>query len=396
MKGKILIADDVPENIQVLGKILSSRGYDLAVAENGQSAVEMVDKVQPDVVLMDVMMPVMDGITACKQIKAQPAHGDLPILFISAKTSTEDKIRGFEAGASDYINKPFDSSEVLARVETHIRLKKASDAIKEYNINLEKLLEERTRELIVTERNAAFSLFSQGIIHNLKNPMSIISGGVQYLQYNYNKIKETRTPEEIQAFLEKVVKYIDRFETANNQLLEMVNSLMAKVRTDSEADVVTVNLNDILQKELRFYEADMQFKHRTDKHITLTEKELYVRIVPGEFNQIVQNLIRNALDAMYQQNDAALTIRTFEREGHACCSIEDNGPGIPEEAREKIFDPFYTTKPKASEKSDAPKGTGLGLYMVKTMLEKYNGHLELESQPGKGTCFTICLPQARP
>lgn len=392
MKGVILIVDDVPENIQVLGKILSSEGYDLAIAENGKIALEMVKKTNPDIILMDIMMPEMDGITACKKLKGNSAYHNIPVLFISAKSKTEDKLQGFEAGGADYISKPFDSTEVLARVKTHIRLKKAMDEIKQYNTNLEALLEKRTKDLIKAERNAAFSLFSKGIIHNLKNPISIISGGVQVLDLKYHRLNGNNDPEALKAFVKLVMNYNQKFKTANDLLLSMVNNLMDRVRNDSEENLLLVNLNQIVENEIRFYNADLQFKHYTKKEIYISSHEMYVRVVPGEFNQILQNLVRNALDAMYQQKDARITIKTFEKEGFACCSVSDNGPGIPLETQDKIFDPFYTTKPKASENTEGPKGTGLGLYMVKTIMEKYNGRIELESMPGKGTCFTIYLP----
>ena len=400
MKNLILIVDDVAENIQVLGKILSDDGYDIAVAQNGTDALEMVENVKPDLVLLDVMMPGMDGITVCRKLKEDEQHANLPVLFISAKSSTEDKLEGFNAGGADYIAKPFDSAEVLARVKTHLKLREAMAQVEQYNKNLEHLLRERTKSLITAERNAAFSLFSQGIVHNLKNPITIISNGVQLLEMKYEMLPldDNSNPESIsqlKEFIDYSSKYYKKFHNANNQMLNMLNNLMAKVRSDSEMDARVLNLNELLEQEIQFFNADLQFKHSTKKNIELTPEPLYVKVVPGEVNQIFQNLLRNALDAMYDQEDARIDIRTYRKETRACFSIRDNGPGIPPEVQENIFDPFFTTKPKAGS-GDGPTGTGLGLYMVKSLVENYDGALTLNSEPGQGTEFIVSFPYVKP
>ena len=400
MNNLILIVDDISENIQVLGKILSDAGYDIAVADSGPAALKMVESVNPDLLLLDVMMPGMDGITVCRKIKENEQTAHIPVLFISAKTATEDKLEGFEAGGADYIAKPFESAEVLARVKTHLKLKAAMEQVEEYNKNLEQLLEARTKSLITAERSAAFSLFSQGIVHNLKNPITIISNGVQLLEMKYEllPLDDNPGPEvvtEWKKFIDFSVKYYQKFHNANQQMLKMVNNLMAKVRSDSEVDARIVNLNELLQQEIQFFQADFQFKHKTKKIIELCDDLLYVKVVPGEVNQIFQNLLRNALDAMYSQENATVIIRSYLQDQRACFSIRDNGPGISKEVQGKIFDPFFTTKPKAGSVDEGPTGTGLGLYMVTSLVENYEGRLKLISTPGEGTEFIVSFPHVK-
>ena len=395
----ILVVDDTPDNVQLIGQILAGEKYRIAVALNGKQAISIAKKSKPDLVLLDIMMPDMDGYEVCQFMKSELEMTNIPIIFLTAKTESEDKIKGFEIGAADYITKPFDSMEVLARVKTHLGLKLAMDRVNEYNLDLEKMLQERTKELIQSERHAAFSLMIQGIIHNFKNPITNLMWNSDFLSMQNAKIQTVISSKEVDA-LEKIDEISKNFEHYNGmimstlrQLTTMINSLMAKSRSDKSTAYEIIDLNYMLNRELDFMNADLDFKNNIIKDIQLSDQKLIVEIVPSDISQIFQNLIRNAMDAMSSEPDPVITISTGRIKSKVWFKISDNGPGIKQSIIKKIFDPFFTTKLKIGENvDDKPSGTGLGLHSCKEILKSYSGEIEVNSQIGEGTSFTVYFP----
>ncbi|MCB0282355.1 MAG: HAMP domain-containing histidine kinase [Calditrichae bacterium] len=275
-------------------------------------------------------------------------------------------------------------------------LNDALDQINKYNTQLETMLEERTRDLIKTERHAAFSLLSQGIVHNLKNPLSIIHGSTQLINYLKPDLSNENVSPKVSEYLENVNSQVRKLEIGVERMMEMINSLMTKSRSDKSENIEIIEINNLLKGELDFLNADSVFKYKTKKVINLYEGALYTEVVPGELSQIFLNLIRNSLDAMYGQDDAELTFESGIRDEKVWFSVSDNGPGISEENQKKVFDPFFSTKPKASDvASGKPTGTGLGLHMCMQMVHSYKGNIELESKPGKGTAIRVILPKKK-
>ena len=180
--SKILIVDDVPQNIQVLANILKKAGYQLGFAKDGKTALAHIESTQFDLILLDIMMPEMDGHEVCARLKRAKKSKDIPVIFISAKDEIQDKTKGFELGAVDYITKPFDAQEVLARVKTHLTLH-------HYTVKLEQMVEERTRQLIHAERLATLGTFSAAIIHEINNPLSYIMGNAKLLELFWQSAK---------------------------------------------------------------------------------------------------------------------------------------------------------------------------------------------------------------
>ena len=190
--SSILIVDDVNKNLQLMATILLDKGYDIRIASNGKQALHSLDQELVDLILLDVMMPEMDGFEVCQKIKANPETANIPILFLTAKTEVTDKVRGFEIGGADYITKPFDPIEVIARINAHLQLKLANDTILEYSDQLEEMLYERTHELIMSERQATIGQLIQGIVHNLRGPLTVIGPGSQMIKMkldNFEKIE---------------------------------------------------------------------------------------------------------------------------------------------------------------------------------------------------------------
>ena len=275
--GLVFIVDDHPENIRVLGNILRNQGYKLAIAADGLLALQMINQKPPDLILLDVMMPEMDGYEVCEKIKSNSKTKDIPVIFLTAKGELEDKIKGFQVGGADYITKPFEATEILARVQTHLKLKKATDYIRNENDRLEVLLEERTKDLIKSERQAAFAQFMQGIIHNLRGPISAIMGRASLIQINKHDVdmslqEEVRNLEVYKRIFGEIWEGADFIVQASDELNSMIKSMMIKSRQDKKESVLKKDLNEILRKELEFLEVDLEFKNRVDKEIRLCNK----------------------------------------------------------------------------------------------------------------------------
>jgi signal transduction histidine kinase len=398
----ILIVDDIPKNIQLLGNILANNGYHVAVATSGKQALSIIQKRMPDLVLLDVMMPEMDGFEVCQRIKENDSFKGIPVIFLTAKHDVDDKVRGFEVGGADYITKPFETAEVLARVQMQLQLKAARDMVVRYNQELEKIVEARTEALIRAERHAAFSLLIQGIVHNLRNPLNAISGALQliemeeknaagYLQNN----GAANFPEKLTQSCEKISRFRRVAYSGVEKLMEMINSLMAKSRSDKSDALEVVDLNQLLHREIEFMKADMAFKNRVRRQIDFVDVPLMVEVVPSEIAQVFQNLLRNALDALHNQEGAVIAIRTGQTGDTVWFEVSDNGPGIPPEQQKKIFDPFFTTKPKADDEGEGPKGTGLGLFICAEMVRAYDGEIAVKSKVGEGTTFRVSIPKNR-
>lgn len=309
-------------------------------------------------------------------------------------TNELDMLRGeMDASGKSYFDL-FSKLEAKVKQRTE-ELNNALETIHKYNTQLEKMLEERTRDLVRSERQAAFSLFSQGIVHNLKNPLAVISTSAELMDVKRPSFEGLELPPEVQKYLETVERNQKKIMSGTRKMLNMVNSLMFKASQDKNETSVTSDLNEVIRQELTFLEADPIFKHQTQTTISLSEEPLSVKVVPGEIAQVFQNLVRNALDAMFEQRDKKLTIKSGRNGKYVWFSVADNGPGIPEDMRKKVFDPFFTTKPTAgTEEKGKPTGTGLGLHICTQMIRAYNGKINLKSELGKGTHFTIYLPQA--
>ncbi|MCP4154030.1 MAG: hybrid sensor histidine kinase/response regulator [bacterium] len=392
-KGLILLVDDVPVNVLMLKEILTREGYTVVEANDAAQMFAQLEKQLPDLILLDVMLPDQSGFSICKQLKADEKTRDIPVIFLTAMVEVKDKLEGFKAGAVDYVTKPFNGIEILARVKTHIQLKESSDLIKEYNEQLEGLLERRTKELIRSERQAAFSQMLQGIVHNLRNPISNIIGSTNMLLMKQEAIdKALGEGPESEALSNWIWKYVDVIRRGETKIETMVNNMMIKSSSDKSDKIEKVDLNDILLQELDFYAADLNIKNKIEKRVDLNPKPLMLEVVPSEIAQIFSNLYKNAAEAMYEKEKGFMEICSGKTGKFAWFSVEDNGPGIPQQYVNKIFDPFFSSKPsKRKAGENGPIGTGLGLHYCKETSRSYGGKLEVETQPEKGTKFTVFL-----
>ena len=395
----ILIVDDQPYNIRVLEEILKKDKYNYSIATSAEKAYELIMNKLPDLILLDVMMPGEDGFQFCSKLKDNPRTAEVPVIFLTAKIEMEDKIKGFQLGAVDYVTKPFNGVEVLARISTHIQLKKTKDFIKNYNHQLEQIIEIRTKELVKTEKQASFGQLMQGIIHNIRGPIASVISSFSLIDFYKEDIAEylKDKPEligEVNEKFREIWEVIEHDQKMLERLLKTIDAMMVKSRSDKSEVVEVVDLNDVIRQEVEFLNADMTF-NKIEKNISLSENPLKVKAIPGEISQIFSNIVKNSLDAMYNRRNSSITIISGNSGNIAWFKVSDNGPGIPADIMSKIFDPFYTTKKmKNDDIGDGPTGTGIGLHYCKQTVEHYGGKIEVESTEAEGATFTVSIPIA--
>ena len=221
-KPLILLVDDVPQNIQILHQILNLGEYSFAIATNGKETLQMVKKKLPDLILLDIMLGDIDGFEVCRQLKKDPVTAAVPVIFLTAKVGVEDKVKGFKLGAVDYITKPFEDAEVVARVHTHIQLKKSIDIIQEYNRQLREAFEEMQKsyrelmdsqeELVEREKKSAVKALSANATHEMNQPITVIQG---YLDMLIESL-------DIKSLNDMQKKYLTRIQEGMNKLIAII------------------------------------------------------------------------------------------------------------------------------------------------------------------------------
>ncbi|MEG4811074.1 hybrid sensor histidine kinase/response regulator [Microcoleus sp. F8-D3] len=387
----IQIVDDNQTNLDVLFELLRNYGFKVLVALDGESAIEQIEYIHPDLILLDIMMPGIDGFETCQRLKADPSTQDIPIIFMSALSDTPDKVKGFQTGAVDYITKPFQHEEVLSRIQTHLTIRSLQKKLEEKNLelahlnqNLERLVEQKTKQLINQEKTAIIGRLTQGMVHNLKSPLQVIQTSVDLIETKATQIQEDS--------LFNYTKYIFQAVTKINQIMD---TLMMKSRNEQKQDLHPVNINDLVQREIQLLEGNLYFKNKIRKKCFYDEQITSIPLIYSYLSQVFYNLINNAMDAMWEKKSREITIVTRQDDSNIYMDIADTGCGISPEDLSKIFDPFYTSKPpKGEEKAEGePTGTGLGLYTCIELLKPFHGEIAISSNVGQGSVFTVVLPK---
>ncbi len=393
-KGNILIVDDTPDNLRLLSVMLTEQGYQVRKALSGQMALIACRNMLPDLILLDVMMPEMNGYEVCQEIKSRFKSHELPIIFISALDDVLDKVKAFSVGGVDYITKPFQVAEVLARVENqltirrlHHQLLEKNNELTNLNLNLERLVEEKSKQLIEQEKSAIIGRLTQGIVHNLKNPLQtiLICSELVEIQSLNNQSQD-------------LWEYSQDIQTAAAEIQQIIDNLLMQGIHDQKLELEYLNINEIVENEIKLLMSNLHFKHHVKKKYYLSQTLPSVPLIYTHISQVFHNLVNNALDAMWGREVQELTITTRQDETYLYLEIRDTGCGIDPEHLPKIFDLFYTSKPaKGCEKENGePTGTGLGLYTCRELLKAFQGDITVTSQVGQGSLFTVSLPKIKP
>lgn len=378
----ILIVDDVPLNLQMLGGLLQSKGYEVAPASSGAIALEMAQTQTPDLILLDIQMPEMDGFKVCKLLKENPVTKDIPVIFLTAFVETEDIVRGFELGAVDYISKPFNSSELIARVNTHLSLKQATDIINNKNKELtlaNENLEELNTELknANTMKNRMLSM----VAHDLKNPLGGIQGLVSFLLSDDRLTKYS-----------DIIESLELMQISSTSMLDLVKEILDSAaleigRIQLNKDVVSIE--DLVKAAVWQNKPNADTKHQELRLTSLDTADNYfmTQADSKRLGQVFDNLISNAIKYSPFSKLINVTIESFEK--YLLVSVADQGPGLTDDDKEKMFGYFQrlSAQPTGGESSN-----GIGLSIVKQIVELHEGKVWVESEFGHGATFYVKLP----
>lgn len=382
----VLIVDDEPLNLKMLKAHLQAEGYEILEAANGPDALKMAEK-NPDLILLDVMMPEMDGFETCRRLKEDPSLCDIPVIFLSALHDTKSKVKGLDAGGVDYVDKPFEARELLARVKTHVTLRQQEQQIKDYAAYLKQMVDERTHQLVHADRLATLGTFSAAVVHEINNPNTFIGGNADLLRVFWESARplmERHLQEDstgrVKKSIDKVEYMIDSILEGSRRITKIVNTLKNYGRR-GKSQMCRCPLTDPLRDALNLVE--YRLKHGIIIE-TMVAEDLELWCDPQKITQVFVNLINNAIDAM-EGGSGKINIRARRVLRGIEIRVGDTGPGIPQEAVKEAFTPFFTTKPHE-------RGTGLGLFIVRNIVIEHQGEVSISRSEAGGAEFVILLP----
>ena len=383
-KAKILIVDDEAVILELTSIILKSHGYDVLTAREAATGIDLVRTTAPDLVLLDYMMPGMDGLTALKQIRG--AFPDSYVVMFTGKGSEELAVELMKAGASDYVLKPFNNQDLLERIEYVLRVRAVEmdnrkllqekeqllEEIAAWNQELERRVEEKTAalrrfqaEFVQSEKLAALGYLSAGMAHEIRNPLNSIALLVQLLQSGM-------TEQERDEYSEKILKEIDRIDEILGKLLHASKGPRFEVRE--------VSIDQVLQTALEVFKPQTEL-HNIDVVVEHLAVPPPIPADPTELEHVFTNLFANAIHEM--PGKGTLRVQLDHDDRQIIVRVSDTGRGIPSEHLSSIFDPFFSTK---------RSGSGMGLAFVRRIVKTHHGKIEVEKSDGSGTTFCLRFP----
>ena len=365
----ILVVDDIAPNIRLVAGLLGPEGFEVSFANSGKKALEQVLANDFDLILLDIMMPDMDGISVCKAIKEHPDKRNIPVIFLTGKTDEISIASAFEAGGVDYLYKPFNPVELVARVKTHLELKRARDIISRTNQELQEALR---------LKNQFLGLAS----HDLKNPLGALHSYLTLLE---------RDPET--TIGPKSRRFIDAIQTMTQRMLEIIGTFLDKAALEMgkiELNPKFINLVEQIRPMFEFYQQQAAIKGQRIE-LELSSEEIWLTADKDRLNQIVDNLISNAVK--YSPLDSAIQVAISDHKDHVELRVSDHGPGFSDEDKTKLFGYFQrlAARPTGNESS-----TGLGLAMTRQIVELHGGSIHVESELGQGATFIVEIPKNEP
>ena len=364
--GKILIVDDNEELLGAVSRLLELQGYTVLSTTSGEEALKLAAEELPDLVLLDWILPGIDGIEVCRKLKSEEATRGIMVLLLTGRGSVDSRIEGLDAGADDFIPKPFKHPELLARIRSSLRLKKTTDELTERN----RQLVESQYELVRTEKIATIGLLASGIAHEFNNIMAGISGYAQLASKN---------PKYMPQLVEVALTQARRAQ-------ELTGSLSSYNRRG--AGNRSCNVENVVQSTLCLVKKELE-SNGIELCLEL-QSVAPAAISPGQLQEVLLNLLINAIHALAKRGKVTLEVRPGAA-GMIDIKVADTGCGISRENLNRIFDPFFTTKGALGGGKQA--GTGLGLSVCYNIIQSRGGRIKVESTPGEGTTFSLSLPR---
>jgi len=374
-KDRILIVDDEPNNLKVLYNLLIDNDFEVRAARDGKTALQAAQDDPPNLILLDIKMPEMDGYEVCERLKGDERTRDIPVIFISALNQTEDIIRAFTKGGVDYITKPFQFEEVKARVNTHLTIVHQREHVLMQQQQIE-AMRQRDRDLF-DQLTDMREQFVRSAAHDLKSPLSLIGGYASLM----TKFEEVRSNPQL-------MECVDEIAVSCDEMLHLITSMLDYIRLQAAIgpSYVVTELGELVRQQARQQQQQAN-RREIELKVIAAATELIVNVDPKLIARVVDNLLTNAIK--YSPEGTTVTIKMERSKGNAAVHISDQGKGIPEYDLQTIFQPFYRTSEAAQSEIS---GTGLGLSIVKEVVEQHYGRVQVESEIGKGSTFSFYLP----
>lgn len=357
--ANILIVDDIPANLKVLGEILKNEGYKVRPVPSGTLALQVAEKEKPDLILLDIIMPEMDGFEVCRQLKANTRLNDIPVIFISALNETNDVVKALNTGGVDFITKPFQTEEVVARVKTHVKLYQQSIEL----INL----------------NATKDKFFSIIAHDLKGTLGGFMGMTEILAEEMSNMAEA-----------EIQDYLGTLRDASVNLFRLLENLLQWARLKQGA----IHFNPETIKFLTVGNECLALLKEAAKNKNIRiVKEIDGNILVFADNNILQTIVRNLISNAVKFTPKDGTVKLSAKitdEQSVTISVKDSGIGMSQDMIATLFNPGARNGRPGTE---GEPSTGLGLMLCKEFIETLGGKIKVESEEGKGTEFTFTIPK---
>lgn len=361
----ILIVDDIPKNLHLLAKILSEEKFEVILQTSGKDALQSAETKLPDLILLDVLMPEMDGIETCKKLKENQLTKDIPVIFLTAKNESEDVVKGFNAGAVDYIFKPFHKMELLARIKTHLELKKAQKEVQDKNTELRKILQEKDR-------------FFSILAHDIKNPVYAQSSFMQYIFDNLDNLKK----EDLKHNLAQLSKASTNTAHLLDSILDWVKTTQGKM--DFKPHIF--ELNHLINETIKHIHTQAELKSiKIFNHIS---NHYFINADLDMMLTVMRNIASNAIKFTKENGSLYFYVDEMPTERKIKICVKDTGVGIKQDKIEKIFSITGSYK---SYGTNNETGSGLGLILCKELLEKNGAQIGVESVVGEGSVFFVII-----
>ncbi|HNX90695.1 MAG TPA: response regulator [Candidatus Omnitrophota bacterium] len=392
-QSKVLVIDDDQSTLDILKFNLEKMGYACVISDKPKLTMDLAQKFDPDLFILDLIMPEISGIQLCHDIKANPLFKDRPVIFLTAAEQESDKLQAFESGAVDYIQKPFKVGELKVRIKNQLELYRNTKKLSELCNDMERLAEQRAKQLFHADRLATIGILAAGVAHEINNTTAFINGNVCTFDTFWKTIepclmanagKDKEQDERLKFIINETPKLIECMKEGVKRISRIVEVLRAFYRKEEVAKI-PFNLKKCIDMSLQ-----MCGKMIRDRQITVkTEaKDTYVIGSAQQMEQVIVNLVVNGIDAMEKSQDPSLTVKLYSENNQAHVEVIDTGTGIPDDIIKKIWDPFFTTK-------ETGKGTGLGLAIARSIVNDHGGEITVANCHGGGAKFKITLSLAK-
>jgi signal transduction histidine kinase len=372
---RVLIVDDDTLSRTLAEALLTPMGYHLRTAASGEEALVAVEEETPDLVLLDVLMPGMDGFEVCRRLRERLHTDYIPIILVTAMDDRHDLVRGLEAGADDFLRKPMHGAELRARVSNLLKVRAYHHLLASERDHALATVEQLRQQVLRADRLAMLGTFAAGVSHELNNIAHVLRSAL-----------ELSSPEAAQDVAGGDLNPRELFTHVANHVTELSRTILRIARPE-EGSTPEANLPRVLEEVEQMLRLTGRTRHALVT-LVLPQEPCLLRGNPVHAQQVFLNLLGNAADAVASTRTPTIEAGVrLKPDGRIEAWVRDNGPGMTVEVLTRIFEPFFTTKAPGA-------GTGLGLPVVKQLVESWGGHILVESQPGSGTRMVLDLPAA--